>query len=248
MLDREAIEGIKMRYPKGTQIKLHEMEGEEQMPFGLSGEVICVDDIGQVHVKWENGSTLALHPIKDKFEVLSAFEYEAERKEQKFIDKVNWLLKITDLEALHASCNSKDTSYAAVKLLELHLAFEAAYGKGYVDESYGMITVPGIVRGRNTGIHDIALMIIDLESSGEHWGTTFITKNGPLVQGRVSLTEDEKTYIAKNYIPYDYWYTPLIENDIHVSNEDMPESVAAIMKLVTESINQREVPVMEGPA
>lgn len=247
MLNREAIEDIKKRYPEGTRIKLHEMEGEEQMPYGLSGEVFFVDDIGQIHVKWENGSTLALHPIKDKFEILSAFEYEAERKEQKFIDKVNWILKTTDLKELHASCNSRNTAYAAVKLLELHRAFEDVYGKNYVDESYGMITVPGIVRGRNTGMHDIALLIIDLESSGEHWGTTFITKNGPLVQGCVSLTEAEKTYIDKNYIPYDYWYTPLIEDDIHVCREDMPESVANIMNLVTENINQREVPVMDGP-
>jgi len=36
------------------------MNGETQMPFGLEGEVTHVDDIGQIHVNWDNGSTLAL--------------------------------------------------------------------------------------------------------------------------------------------------------------------------------------------
>ena len=37
---------------------------------GVCGTVKTVDDIGQIHVKWDNGSTLALDPKKDEFTVL----------------------------------------------------------------------------------------------------------------------------------------------------------------------------------
>lgn len=66
----EKIERLKERYPKGTKVVLHEMEGEPQMPEGLEGKVILVDDAGQLHVKWSNGSGLALIPGVDSFEVI----------------------------------------------------------------------------------------------------------------------------------------------------------------------------------
>lgn len=47
------------------------MEGEEDMPAGLKGKVTFVDDIGQVFVKWQNGSGLPLNLELDKFQVLS---------------------------------------------------------------------------------------------------------------------------------------------------------------------------------
>ena len=59
MLRREQIERLKERYPAGTVVRLGQMEGEHQMPSGMEGKVIDVDDIGQIHVEWENGSTLA---------------------------------------------------------------------------------------------------------------------------------------------------------------------------------------------
>lgn len=37
------------------------------MPAGLKGEVFLVDDIGQIHVQWENGSSLALNAQVDQF-------------------------------------------------------------------------------------------------------------------------------------------------------------------------------------
>ena len=60
MLRREQIERLKERYPAGTVVRLGQMEGEHQMPSGMEGKVIDVDDIGQIHVEWENGSTLQL--------------------------------------------------------------------------------------------------------------------------------------------------------------------------------------------
>lgn len=55
---------------KGTKIKLISMYNEPQMPTGLIGTVEFIDDVQQIHIKWENGSSLALIPAIDKFEIL----------------------------------------------------------------------------------------------------------------------------------------------------------------------------------
>jgi len=61
----EQINTLKEKYPKGTQIVLERMNGENQMPCGLKGTVTHVDDAGQIHMKWENGSSLALNVDED---------------------------------------------------------------------------------------------------------------------------------------------------------------------------------------
>lgn len=57
-------------YKPGTKVKLIEMVGELQMPTGLIGTVVFVDDYPQIHVRWENGSGLALDPEADKFQII----------------------------------------------------------------------------------------------------------------------------------------------------------------------------------
>lgn len=61
---------IKDKYPEGTKVRLESMEDEKQMPEGLEGVVDFVDDIGQIHCKWENGSSLALIEGVDDFRVI----------------------------------------------------------------------------------------------------------------------------------------------------------------------------------
>lgn len=65
--DAIKIEMLKQRYKPGTRVCLERMDGEPQMPAGLKGEVFLVDDIGQIHVQWENGSSLALNAQVDQF-------------------------------------------------------------------------------------------------------------------------------------------------------------------------------------
>ena len=62
------IDDIRFEFPEGTAVKLIKMDNEPQMYEGLKGIVTSVDDIGQIHVKWENGSTLALNTKTDIFE------------------------------------------------------------------------------------------------------------------------------------------------------------------------------------
>lgn len=72
-LTQEEIKVIKDKYVKGTKIKLLKMyDPFSPPPSETTGIVDFVDDIGQIHINWNNGSTLALVPNVDEFEVLEA--------------------------------------------------------------------------------------------------------------------------------------------------------------------------------
>ena len=53
----------------GDTIRLIRMEGEPDMPEGLTETVVFFDSI-QVHVRWTNGSSRALIPEIDKYTVV----------------------------------------------------------------------------------------------------------------------------------------------------------------------------------
>ena len=58
-LEREA-KRYKEQYPKGTRLELISMEDPQAVPPGTRGTVQFVDDIGSIHMNWDNGRTLAL--------------------------------------------------------------------------------------------------------------------------------------------------------------------------------------------
>jgi len=65
---REMIRGS---YPKGTRIELIRMEDPwSSLKPGDMGTVTMVDDAGQIHMKWDSGSSLALIPGEDQFKVV----------------------------------------------------------------------------------------------------------------------------------------------------------------------------------
>ncbi len=64
----EEVQRIKDQYPPGTRIRLNSMSDPwSPVPDGTEGTVDMVDDIGQIHMKWDNGRTLALVPGEDSF-------------------------------------------------------------------------------------------------------------------------------------------------------------------------------------
>ena len=68
---REEVQQIKDRYPPGTRIRLNFMSDPwSPVPEGMEGTVNKVDDIGQIHMNWDNGRTLALVPGEDSFSVI----------------------------------------------------------------------------------------------------------------------------------------------------------------------------------
>lgn len=57
---RETIEHLRASFPRGCRVELLRMEDPQAPPIGTTGTVIGVDDIGTVHVKWDNGSGLGV--------------------------------------------------------------------------------------------------------------------------------------------------------------------------------------------
>ncbi len=67
------LEQLRKQYPIGTKIQLISMRDEKYTILpGTIGVVTHIDDMGSVHLKWQNGSSLALIPEVDSFKVLGA--------------------------------------------------------------------------------------------------------------------------------------------------------------------------------
>lgn len=62
---------LRQKYPAGTMVQLISMDDEQAPPVGTIGEVQFVDDIGNVHVKWQNDSSLAVIPDVDTVVILA---------------------------------------------------------------------------------------------------------------------------------------------------------------------------------
>ena len=67
---REQIQRYRELYPEGTLIQLDHMEDPYPVPAGTVGEVVAVDDGGNVQGRWQNGRTLAVIPVADQFHVV----------------------------------------------------------------------------------------------------------------------------------------------------------------------------------
>ena len=52
------------------RIRLIRMDDSQAPPKGTEGTVVDVDDIGNVLMRWDNGSSLNLISVEDEFEVL----------------------------------------------------------------------------------------------------------------------------------------------------------------------------------
>ena len=62
--NRRMAESYRQSYPPGTRLELIGMDDPfAPIPAGMRGTVNYVDDQSQIHVKWDNGSGLALTAI-----------------------------------------------------------------------------------------------------------------------------------------------------------------------------------------
>lgn len=60
-ISQAIIDALKERFPVGTRVELVSMQDEyRKLKPGEKGTVICVDDIGTIHVNWDCGSSLGV--------------------------------------------------------------------------------------------------------------------------------------------------------------------------------------------
>ena len=81
--EKRRIQLLKSSYPEGTRVECLEMNDPYRpVPQGTRGTVIAVDDMGTVHVSWDNGSSLGLVYGEDRFRTLTEQEIDEENTEQ----------------------------------------------------------------------------------------------------------------------------------------------------------------------
>lgn len=86
--ERKFAERMKRCYPPGTRLLLLSMDDPyAPIDCGTRGTVAHVDDAGQIHMKWDNGRTLALVPGEDSFRKLT--DEELAEEQNKNMDEDN---------------------------------------------------------------------------------------------------------------------------------------------------------------
>lgn len=60
MINGKVLERLRKMYPVGAKVELVRMDDVQAPPVGTKGVVEFIDDIGTIHVKWKNGSSLGI--------------------------------------------------------------------------------------------------------------------------------------------------------------------------------------------
>lgn len=136
----------------------------------------------------------------------------------KYIDILNErILPNIDYELLAESYKSESKAYAKEVLCELHKAMTEAYGTDCF-ECHGdeeNIVTPAVIQSQKTGALALALLDIDLSSSGELCGIDLLTEYGIMKTSDKALPEAIRKEIHDRYYPLSYGYTADVEGDIH---------------------------------
>lgn len=77
---RRLAERHREAYPPGTRIQLlHMNDPFSPVELGTRGTVAFIDDMAQIHMKWDNGRSLPLNCDEDSFRTLTAEELQEEQ-------------------------------------------------------------------------------------------------------------------------------------------------------------------------
>lgn len=70
-MNKDTLSSLRKQYPAGTRIGLLKMDDPQAPPVGTKGTVEGVDDIGNIMMRWDNGSGLNLVPGVDEYKIVS---------------------------------------------------------------------------------------------------------------------------------------------------------------------------------
>ena len=68
---REIIKSLRKEFPVGARVELLKMNDVQAPPMGTLGSVTGIDDIGTIHVHWDNGSSLGVAYGEDKCKLVN---------------------------------------------------------------------------------------------------------------------------------------------------------------------------------
>ena len=87
---RKMADQYREAYPPGTRIVLLETsETLQPVPLGMRGTVAFIDDMCQLHMKWDNGRRLAVIPGEDLFRKLTESEPAEEQSRESVEERVH---------------------------------------------------------------------------------------------------------------------------------------------------------------
>lgn len=115
-MDKTTLKHLKEQYPEGSRVELIHMDDPQAPKQGAIGVVRNVDDIGTVHVAWENGSSLGLIPGVDEFR-----KTEGDLPDRAFTSAETLPLMIY---------NGDDESYKEQRIYEITCVFSEGFESG----------------------------------------------------------------------------------------------------------------------
>lgn len=60
IISKEALQSLREQFAPGTLVELVKMDDSQAPLVGTKGTVVSVDDIGTIHVAWDNNSGLGV--------------------------------------------------------------------------------------------------------------------------------------------------------------------------------------------
>ena len=107
IMSRKEVEALRKKYPKGTRVELVSLEDPySRLPEGTRGTVDAVDDIGTIHVRWDNGSGLGIVPGVDT--VRKVTEIGGSLKEQILQVRDTGLVNMFDVKGVREVAEALD--------------------------------------------------------------------------------------------------------------------------------------------
>ena len=69
-MNEKIVQMYKVAYPKGMRVEMVAMDDPQPIERGTRGTIEFVDDMGTIHVKWDNGRGLGIVPDVDEFKII----------------------------------------------------------------------------------------------------------------------------------------------------------------------------------
>lgn len=77
------IKYLKEKYQKGQRVECIDMQDAQAVPSGTQGTIKFIDDMGTIHVAWDNGQSLGLIDGEDSFKIV---QQELKSYETQFVN------------------------------------------------------------------------------------------------------------------------------------------------------------------